>query len=164
MLYLAVMLVVFAFVHLYRAHQARVQNTVAYETGLFWNNYVDTRVFFVKRFKTIPTISVITEVDSTAAYALIKGRLGEQILDAYQLCRYDYESGKAQFLVTVLVLSGDRMIEIGTEYVELLHRLTEGEWANELLAALAECRTMPAVEAEDKAPTVIGFGRSIEMN
>jgi hypothetical protein len=134
-----------------------------YVTGLFVNNFIDSKVLFVARFKEVPSVGVITQVDSCKSYALITERLGHQIVDAHQLNMFDHNEGGCYFTMTIFELADRRMIEIGNGYVEIMYTRPHYEWAMSLLKNLAACK-IETEQAEAKAPTVIGFARAMEMN
>jgi hypothetical protein len=132
--------------------------------GLFINNYVDGKALFVARYGKLPSIGVITHVDATAAFALVNDSLAAEVVDIHQLNMYDHDEARACFSVTILELTGVRMIEIGNGYVELLHTSTHYAWAMQLLQNLAECKIDTEPVEEARAPTIIGFARAMEMN
>lgn len=134
-----------------------------YVAGLFMNNYVDSKVLFMTRFKEIPSIGVITEVDVTKAYAFITKTFGFEITDIHQATMFDYNEGSSYFNVTIFELRDKRMIELGNGYAEVFYTKLSRDWATALIKDLAECKIEMDVNRV-KAPTVIGFARAMEMN
>ncbi len=132
--------------------------------GLFVNNYVDGKMLFVSKFGEVASLGVITQIDATAAYALLKDKLGADIVDVHQVNMYDYDEAKNYFTITILELTAKRMIEIGNGYVEVLYTSKHYDWAMQLLDELAVCKAEVQVVEEEKAPTIIGFARAMEMN
>ena len=119
---------------------ARSKNRIRYVNGLFVNNYIDSKVFFVSRFKTLANISFIRDIDATKAYALIMETFAGELLDVYQYSSFDYAENKALFNMTIFVLKDRRMIELGDGYAEVLFTDSHYTWANEVLTGLANCR------------------------
>lgn len=119
---------------------ARSKNRIRYVNGLFVNNYIDSKVFFVSRFKTLANISFIRDIDVTKAYALIMENFAAEVVGVYQYSSFDYTENKALFIMTVFVLTDNRMIELGYDYAEVLFTNDHYSWANDLLASLANCR------------------------
>ena len=126
--------------------------------NIFQNNYIESKAFYAARFKRLPCISFINEVDSTKAYAMIMERCGIEVKAIYQYSSFDYAEGKALFNMTIFVLKDRRMIEVGTNYVELLFGNDQYNWANGLLADLASCRILA------ERATVMGFVRPGPVN
>jgi len=136
---------------------------IKYNIGLFVNNFIDSKVLFVNRFGMVPSLGVITEIDSTRAYQLIRDEMGDAITNVHQLNVYDFNTDSAGFQLTILELTSNRIIEIGVNYVEILYAGQDYDWAKLLLKRLATCRTAPAI-TEEKAPTIVGFARNAAMN
>lgn len=119
---------------------ARSKNRIRYVDGLFVNNYIDSKVFFVSRFKTLANISFIRDIDVTKAYALIMENFAADVTEVYQYSSFDYAENKALFIMTIFVLRDGRVIELGYDYAEVLFTNDHYGWANDLLANLANCR------------------------
>jgi hypothetical protein len=131
---------------------ARIRRTM-YVTGLFTNNYIDSKVLFVTRFRVLANISFIRETDATRAYALVMENFAGEVVETYQYSYFDYAENQALFTMTILVLKNRRMIEIGHDYVEVLFSADQYSWANGLLKDLANCRVA-------ERTTVMGFVRA----
>lgn len=130
----------------------RSKNRIRYVNGLFVNNYIDSKVFFMSRFKTLANISFIRDIDITKAYAIIMENFSDEVIDVYQYSSFDYAENKALFIVTIFVLRDKRMIELGYDYAEVLFTNDHYRWSNDLLASLANCRMAERTK-------VVGFVR-----
>jgi hypothetical protein len=131
--------------------------------GLFVNNFIDSKVLFLQRFKEVPSVGVVTHIDSTRAYAFLSERLGQQVVNVHQLNMFDHNEQDCYFTMTIFELANKRMIELGNGYAEVLYTRHQYEWAMALLKDLATCKVeIEAVEV--KAPTVVGFARAFDMN
>ena len=119
---------------------ASSKNRIRYVNGLFVNNYIDSKVFFVSRFKRLANIAFIKDIDVTKGYALIMENFADEVIEVYQYSSFDYTENKALFNMTIFVLTGNRMIELGYDYAEVLFTNDQYSWANGLLASLANCR------------------------
>ncbi|HUS02250.1 MAG TPA: hypothetical protein VMY77_11015 [Chitinophagaceae bacterium] len=119
---------------------ARSKYRIKNVNGLFVNNYIDSKVFFVSRFKALANISFIRDVDVTKAYAFIMENFAAEVVEVYQYSSFDYAENKALFIMTIFVLRDNRMIELGYDYAEVLFTNDHYSWANELLASLSNCR------------------------
>ena len=93
----------------------------AHNSHLFTAQYTDPKALFAYYFDRLPSIIYITEVDVNAAYAFIRQQMSADQIDCYQHSQYNYDTGRPEFNVTFIVLEGARLIEIGTDYVAVLH-------------------------------------------
>lgn len=140
-----------------------VNRRTRYVGGLFVNNFIDSKVLFMIRFKKVPSVGVITQIDVTAAYAFISEKMSNQLVDIHQSNMFDHNEGRAFFNLTVLELTNMRMIELGNSYVEVVYTRAHYEWAKAMLLDLAAFK-IELDSAEEKVPAVIGFARAMEMN
>jgi len=131
--------------------------TIKYTNGLFVNNFIDPKVLFVTRFKSLANIGMIRFTDSTKAYAVIMEKFSNEITEVYQYNSFDYYENKTLFYVTIFVLKNKRIVEIGFDYTEILYTNNHYSWANALLSDLANCRM-------EERTKVMGFARSEVMN
>lgn len=141
------------------AHERRTR----YVAGLFTNNFIDSSVLFVTRFKTLPSVSAITQIDVTKAYAFITEKLKDQITCLYQANMFDHNEGKTYFNMSIIELKNKRIIELGTGYVEVIYTNAYYDWVQVLLSELAMFR-IETKAVEEKAPIIVGFARAMEMN
>ena len=124
---------------------------------LIRNNFIDSQVLFATKFKALANVSVMKEIDSTKAYALVKKKFDNEITAVYQYNTFDYSESKALFNVTIFVLSDERIIELGYDYAVVLYTGRNYSWTTNLLAELATCRAAART-------TVIGFANAEVMN
>jgi hypothetical protein len=118
----------------------RAGRKVKYVNGLFMNNYVDARVLFMTRFKRLANITFIRDIDASKAYAMIMDRFASEITEVYQHSSFDYGENKALFNMTIFVLTGNRIVEVGCDYAEVFFTSDQYNWATGLLADLSSCR------------------------
>ena len=137
--------------HFFRRRPAR-------NSHLFNAQYIDPKALFAYYFDRLPSVTYITEVDVNAACAFIRQRVAIDQIDCYQHSQYNYDTGRPEFNVTFLVLEGARLIEIGSDYVAILHDSNSADWVIALLREVAVYRTADA----SRAP--IGFATRQELN
>jgi hypothetical protein len=125
--------------------------------GLFINNFINSQVLFATKFNALANISLIKQIDSSKAYALVMEKFGNEITAIYQYNTFDYNENKTLFNVTILVLKNKRIIELGYDYAEILCTGKNYNWANALLSDLANFRVT-------ERKKVIGFVKSEVMN
>lgn len=118
---------------------------------LFGNQYIDEKALFLYHFDQLPNISYINGIDSDKAYALIRSRDAAHVIDVLQHSRYNTDARKLQFNVTLVVYNNRRIVEVGGDYVALLHTRADFHWAEALLNDLA------AFRKDDVPNNKIGF-------
>lgn len=134
--------------------------------SLFVGNFIEMKALYQHRFNMLPSMTVIAGIDVSQAFEYIKQNYGDEVEEMYQQNQFDFEANETRFNITILVLRDCRMIELGTNYVEILHTSRQFGFANELVTALAAFRIAPQFEvAESLAPVqVAGFMRQTELN
>lgn len=126
---------------------------------IFNGSYIDAKALYLYFFDEIPNISYITDVDADKAFAYLR----EAKLDrskTFQHSQYDREAGKLLFNVTFMVLANAKIIEIGSDYVSLLHGGDDFDWVNKIIKTISGFKT--AHKNVDK--TAIGFSTQQTMN
>ena len=118
---------------------------------------------FVTRFNQLPSIAVIIQIDVSKAYKLITEQLREQVIQIHQFNMFDHNEQKCYFTVTLFELSNNRIIELGSDYAEVLYTAAQYDWMAMLLKDLSACKAEIEI-TETKTAQVIGFARAAEMN
>ena len=131
----------------------RISNT----NNLFGSNFIDPKVLFAIRFKALANISLITQIDASKAYALVKENFGNEITAVHQYNTFDYKENQVFFIFTIFVLRNKRIIALGNDYAEILYTGKDYNWANALLSDLANFRVVNRIK-------VMGFANTEAMN
>lgn len=125
---------------------------------IFDNNYIRPKAFYLYRFRTIPSLTGISQVDATKAYNFIRTEYAEEIDETYQNCSYNYQEGCQQFDVTLLVFKNRLMVEIQNGYVQVLYPARDYEVAALLVNSLAAFKM--AEKEEDYEINIITLSAS----
>jgi hypothetical protein len=131
---------------------------IAHNNHLFTAQYIDPRALFAFCFGMLPNVSYINDVEVNAAYAFIRSSVEGQVQDTLQHACYNYDTGNTEFNVTFIVLFGDRLIEIGGNYVTLFHSRDKTARAVSILQDIAQFRI------QDSARAPIGFATRQVVN
>ena len=126
-------------------------------SGLFNSYFIDVKALYAMEFDAISCISFIGELDTSRCYAYIQENMGNEILKLYQHSYFDHEEGKMFFNNTIFVMTGKRMIELGNNYCQILHKPSHYTWANSVISIMAGFRVV------NKEPA-IGFTRTASPN
>lgn len=125
--------------------------------SVFADHFVDVKSLYAYQFNVLCNISFIGELDTTAAYRFIAESCNNEILSAYQHIYFDHRAADFYFNNTIFVLRNKRMIELGNNYCQVLHRPGYNGWARELIRSLSEFRIVREVPA-------IGFAWEMTEN
>jgi len=130
--------------------------------GLFNGHFLDVKVFYALQFDTVPCVSFIGELDVTRAFAFVNERYKYSVKDIYQHAYFDHDDKKMLFNNTIFVLKYRRVVELGSNYCQVLHTNKQYRWANGLVKDLSQFRS--AVAPAKEATRVIGFARQTNEN
>ena len=117
------------------------------EYNLFAHDYVESRAFYMHLYNTVPVVSFIHGVDVTAAYKHIKDRYKYNIVNIYQNLLYNREHKQQEFTRTFFELNNRILVELGTDYAEILYDTGQYDEVTEIVTALAEMK-MPEKKRE----------------
>ncbi|MFT3748959.1 MAG: AAA family ATPase [Agriterribacter sp.] len=115
--------------------------------SVFDHQYLEVKAFYMFRFRRVPCITYIDDVDVTRVYGYIQNNLGDSIVDIYQSCFFNRAENIQQFNKTIFVLNNKVMIELAGQYVEILYANSKYHFADNLLKALAEYK-MPGKQQD----------------
>ncbi len=125
--------------------------------GIFEHNYLDTKLFYMYRFRTVPCTTFANDIDISKAFVYLEKNYAGRIADIYQSCYYNRAEGKQEFSKTVFVLDKKLMVELAGDYAKILFPNNRYEEATGLLNALVEFK-MPEKQ-EDFEINIITMSR-----
>jgi hypothetical protein len=128
---------------------------------LFMGHYIEVKAFYVHHFDALPCVSFIGELDTSKAFKYIEERYSSHITETYQHAYYEHTDKKMLFNNTIFILNDNRMLELGSNYCQVLHTPQQYNWANVLITNLAAFK-QEAAPAKDNR--VIGFAQQNAMN
>ena len=124
-------------------------------TALFANqDYIDARVLFVIHFDEVPCITHISDLNTTKALIYLKDAYAHEMMGRYHNGYFDYDESKVQFFNIILLLSDKRMVDIGHNYIRVLHTIHQADKTSDMMKSLAEFK-LPGSEIRPS----IGFAR-----
>ena len=125
---------------------------------LFWGHYVDPKVFYTVQFNTVPCISFIGELNTSKTFDFIQSTYRYQVTGIYQHNYFDHDKREFFFNNTLFVLKNKRLIELGSNYCQVLHTKDESDWGQTMIKELS------VFHVTGELNKVIGFARSNTMN
>lgn len=114
------------------------QLRAVYQPQIFEHRYIESKVFYLNRFKRIPCISYVSDVDVSGAFDYIMKNYKGMIVDIYQSCYYNRQENRQQFTKTLFVLSNKTIIELGSSYAEIIYPNNSYEFTDKLVTALRD--------------------------
>jgi hypothetical protein len=125
--------------------------------GLFNGYFIDVKALYVLEFDTVCSVSFVSEIDTTKAFAFINERLKTGIVIVYQHSYFDHNQKEMFFNNTIFVLANKIMIELGKDWCQILHTPEQHGWANALIEELSQFKIV-------NSEGVIGFARQTVAN
>lgn len=140
----------------------RKTNSRKKEYNLFAHDYVESRAFYMHLYNRVPVVSFIHGVDVTAAYKHIKDRYKYNIVNIYQNLRYNRELKQQEFTRTFFELNNRMLVELGTDYAEVLYDTGQYDEVTEIVTALAEMK-MPEKKREFEISIITQTSYGMEL-
>jgi hypothetical protein len=104
--------------------------------NIFEHNYLESKAFYLYRFKAIPCTTYVDEIDLSKAFDHIRDTYQKSIIDIYQSCFFNRQEAKQEFSKTLFVLSNKVIIELTGDYAKILYPASRYDFANDLLTVL----------------------------
>ena len=114
------------------------------DINLFYNDSLAANKLFVKQFSCLPCTSLINRIDVTKAFAYIRKGDHGRVVSIYQNTYYEWKQGEQVFNKSILVLENKILVELGSDYAELLFANDKYDDAEKIVNALV------AFKAEEK--------------
>ena len=115
--------------------------------GIFEHLYIDSKAFYLYRFRNIPCATFVHEIDVSKAFAFINNNFNERIEDIYQSSYFDREAGKQLFNKTLFVLNNKVIVELYGQHAGIFYPNNKFDFANKLLKNLSEFK-LPEKQAD----------------
>jgi hypothetical protein len=80
----------------------------------------------------------VYDIDVTKAFAYIQDSYRHQVVDIYQSCFFNRQSGKQEFTKTLFVLNNKVIVELNGQYAKILYPNNRYGFANSLVLVLSE--------------------------
>lgn len=125
---------------------------------LFFGHYIDPKVFYSVQFNKVPCINFIGELDASKAFDFIRSTYRSRVRGIYQHNYFDYEKKQFFFNNTLFVLKNKRIIELGSNYCQVLHTKDQYDWGQTMIQELS------VFHVTGDANKAIGFARKTSMN
>jgi len=129
-----------------------------YSPGIFEHYYLEGKAFYLDRFKMIPCVSFIDDIDVTKAFEYINTNYKDSVVDIYQSCYYNSEKGRQEFSKTYFVLSNKIVIELSGSYARMLFPATQYGFVDKVVQVFSEYKVQQ--KQEDFEINIITLGSS----
>ena len=96
--------------------------------SLFDYRFLDANVLYLYYFNQLPSVNFISHVDGEKLFNVLKEKYGSQIKQVHHRNWYKKERKKYEFDRTVLVFEGNRLVDLGDDYCEMMHDGSNAEW------------------------------------
>jgi hypothetical protein len=109
--------------------------------NIFDHQYVEGKAFYINRFRQVPCICWVDDVDAGKAFNFLKQNYDADIIDVFQCSDYNAEKEILEFRKTIFVFKDQRVIEISYSYVTIFHNNHQFDFGRELSKALGKLKT-----------------------
>ena len=107
---------------------------------IFENHYLESKAFYMYRFRMIPCMTFIDDIDVSKGFEHIQKKYAHRIVDIYQACFFNRQVEKHQFSKTLFVLDNKMIIELASNYARILYPNNLYHIADKLIIAMNEYR------------------------
>ena len=125
--------------------------------ALVQGHFVEAKALYALQFDAVPCISFIGELDIALVLEFMNNHYIGEVKNVYEHAYFDHATQQMLFNNKIVVLNGKRMVELGNNYVQVLHTPFQYSWAHALVKELAAFRVVPH-------EPVIGFARAASPN
>ena len=138
-----------------RKYRRLVENRHA---KIFENYYLESKAFYMYRFRAIPCMTFIDDIDVSKAFEHIQKKYSHRIVDIYQACIFNRKVEKHQFSKTLFVLDNKIIIELSANYARILYPNNLYHIADKLIIAMNDYK-LPE-KKEDFEINIITFSNN----
>src|SRR5262245_46669889 len=105
--------------------------------NIFEHSYIESKSFYVYRFKNIPSTTYVDDIDIGKAFAHINESYKNLVINVHQSNHYNWYEKTQQFQKTLFVLSNQVIVELGPYFAKILYAPTKFDFAGKLLNELS---------------------------
>ncbi|MFN3667664.1 MAG: AAA family ATPase [Sediminibacterium sp.] len=87
---------------------------------LFYDNYIEVKSFYVKRYGSIPSVLFINNMNTSEVLQYVLSEAAGKVMQVYQRSYYNWKDQKQEFSLSIIELEGAMLIELGRDYAEIL--------------------------------------------
>jgi hypothetical protein len=124
----------------------RVRRFLDHRAGLFVDDVIEVRTFYVRRFRRIPVLSFIDGLDATKVFDQLSRWNKSRIEVLHQSNRYNWKSKRHEFTKTIFSLGNRIVIELGDDWVEILSDGTHAKHLEALIEVLVGCKAEKQID------------------
>jgi hypothetical protein len=136
---------------------ARLFRRIWDPSAIYAGHFIEVKALYSLEFDAVCCIRFIGDIDVAKAFALINDTMQVDIIKVYQHAYFDHDQECVLFNNTIFVMADKRIIELGSNYCQVLHGPDDYKWANDIIASLVQFRV------KNTAPA-IGFTRQAAEN
>ena len=131
-------------------------------TPIFDNYYVDLKAFYLRDYGRVPCVTFVDDVDAAKIFAYINEGNAGTVIEVYQKSFYNRNQKRQEFARTVFKLTGNTMINLGDDYVEIYFDRTKYSSVAQLVEIFAAYEA-PAKEEDYEINVITLNGGSLDL-
>ena len=135
-----IVLLVYLMKWLYLRSMNRIRSFRNRRSGLIERDDIYLRSFYVRRYKKIPTIHFISDLDVAKAFRQLCAWKYSRVEIIYQSNYYNWKLGRTEFTKTVFCIGESMVVELESDWAEILS--SDGDrYLDELINTLTGCKS-----------------------
>lgn len=120
--------------------------------NLFDDHFLNAKILYMHRYKRLPNLCYIGNVDGEKSFAALKEKFGGKILETHLYQWHDQKKKEYRFDRTLVILDNQCLVELDTGYCEIYHDGTQPEFVAALTSLVS-----PLKERQRREPLEINM-------
>ncbi len=109
------------------------QQRVVDANSIFENSFLNCKNYYMYSYNKVPCITWADQLNTEKVLKYIKTEYADAITGIFQNSKYDRKKKKSHFFTTIIMMKDDCLVELGSNYCEVLHTHEDYEMANTLI-------------------------------
>ncbi len=107
---------------------------------IFDHQYIEAKQLYVNRFRQVPCICWIDDVDCGKALEFVQEHYSNEIVDVFQCNDFNAEKQVLEFRKTIIAMANQKIIEFAYDYVTIYHNKRQFAFAQDISFKLVQFR------------------------
>ncbi|MEQ1675836.1 MAG: AAA family ATPase [Chitinophagaceae bacterium] len=109
------------------------QQRIVEANSIFENSFLNCKTYYMYSYNKVPCITWADQLNTEKVLKYIKAEYAGAITGIFQNSKYDRKKKKSHFFTTIIMMKDDCLVELGSNYCEVLHTHEDYEMANALI-------------------------------
>ena len=101
--------------------------------SIFLNSFLDCKAYYMYCYHKVPCITWVDQLNTDKVLKHIKAEYSDAVTGIFQYSKYNRKKKKSLYSTTIILLKDDCLVELGSDYCEILHTHQDYDMANTLI-------------------------------